>query len=175
MKPLNEPLETFRLLLKEAESQIDAPIEIILIGGVAALLSGAIKRVTEDIDILASGEIVRTQGKSTERISIRKKTCLSPRGDRKKLLWTLIAKPRPSCLRAASPMFPYLPPISLDILKNRDKSRVVSGLSDRPLCRFAAHGRKFILQKTPLPGLHNGVLLWSLRIDHLHCLFKSAM
>ena len=59
MKSLNEPLETFRLLLKEAKSKIDAPIEIILIGGAAALLSGAVKRVTEDIDILASGETVR--------------------------------------------------------------------------------------------------------------------
>lgn len=59
MKRLNEPLETFRLLLKEAKSKIDVPVEIILIGGAAALLSGAVKRVTEDIDILASGETVR--------------------------------------------------------------------------------------------------------------------
>lgn len=56
MKPLDEPLETFRLLLKEARLKIERPVEIILIGGVAALLSGAVSRVTEDIDILASGE-----------------------------------------------------------------------------------------------------------------------
>lgn len=60
MKPLNEPLETFRLLLKQAKSKIDNPIEIILIGGAAVLLSRAVKRVTGDIDILASGETVRT-------------------------------------------------------------------------------------------------------------------
>ena len=59
MRPLNEPLETFRLLLKQAKSKIDIPIEIILIGGAAALLSGAVSRVTEDIDILASGDTVR--------------------------------------------------------------------------------------------------------------------
>ncbi len=58
MKSLNEPLETFRQLLNQARSKIDKPIEIILIGGAAALLSGAVKRVTEDIDILASGETV---------------------------------------------------------------------------------------------------------------------
>ena len=60
VKPLNEPLETFRQLLKQARFKLDKPIEIILIGGAAALLSGAVRRVTEDIDILASGEIVRT-------------------------------------------------------------------------------------------------------------------
>ena len=58
MKPLNEPLETFRQLLKQARFKVDKPIEIILIGGAAALLSGAVKRVTEDIDILASGETI---------------------------------------------------------------------------------------------------------------------
>jgi len=58
VKPLNEPLETFRRLLKQAKSKINKPIEIILIGGVAALLGGAVKRVTEDIDILASSETV---------------------------------------------------------------------------------------------------------------------
>lgn len=58
MKPLDEPLETFRLLLKEARVKIERPVEIILIGGAAALLSGAVSRVTEDIDILASGDTV---------------------------------------------------------------------------------------------------------------------
>lgn len=53
MKPLNEPLKTFRLLLQEAKPKLDSPVEIILIGGVAALLSGAVSRVTDDIDILA--------------------------------------------------------------------------------------------------------------------------
>jgi len=60
VKPLNEPLETFRLLLKEAKTKIDKPIEIVLIGGAAALLSDAVKRVTKDIDILASRETIRT-------------------------------------------------------------------------------------------------------------------
>ena len=59
VKPLNEPLETFRLRLQEARSKIDRPVDIILIGGAAALLSGAVKRVTEDIDILASSETIR--------------------------------------------------------------------------------------------------------------------
>lgn len=59
MKPLNEPLETLRQLFRQAKAKIDNPIEIILIGGAAALLSGAVKRVTEDIDILASAEIVK--------------------------------------------------------------------------------------------------------------------
>ena len=59
MKHLNEPLEKLRLLLKEAQSKIDRPLEIIVIGGAAALLSGTINRITEDIDILASGETVR--------------------------------------------------------------------------------------------------------------------
>ncbi len=59
VKPLNEPLETFRLLLKEARSKTDRPMEIILIGGAAALLSGAVNRVTEDIDILASSETIK--------------------------------------------------------------------------------------------------------------------
>jgi len=58
VKPLNEPLETFRLLLKEARLKINRPVEIILIGGAAALLSEAVNRVTEDIDILASGETI---------------------------------------------------------------------------------------------------------------------
>ena len=60
MKPLNEPLESLRLLLRQAKDKIDNPtIELILIGGAAALLSGAVSRVTEDIDILASAETVR--------------------------------------------------------------------------------------------------------------------
>ncbi len=58
MKQLNEPLETLRLLLKEARPRIDRPVEIIVIGGAAALLSGAVSRVTEDIDILASSETI---------------------------------------------------------------------------------------------------------------------
>lgn len=64
MKPLDEPLETFRLLLKEARVKIDRPVELILIGGVAALLSGAVSRVTEDIDILASGENIEVLQKA---------------------------------------------------------------------------------------------------------------
>lgn len=64
MKPLNEPLRTFRLLLEEAKPKIDRPIEIILVGGAAALLSGAVSRVTQDIDILASGETTRVLRKA---------------------------------------------------------------------------------------------------------------
>ena len=58
MKPLDEPLESLRRLLQEARSRIDRPIEIILIGGAAALLSKAINRITEDIDIIASSRTV---------------------------------------------------------------------------------------------------------------------
>jgi len=64
VKPLNEPLESFRLLLKEARPKLDRPVEIILIGGAAALLSGAVSRVTEDIDILASGETIQVLQKA---------------------------------------------------------------------------------------------------------------
>lgn len=58
MKPLEEPLESLRRLLQEARQKIDRPIEIILIGGAAALLSEAINRITDDIDILASKRTV---------------------------------------------------------------------------------------------------------------------
>lgn len=58
MKELNEPLETLRLLLRDARPKIVGPVEIVLIGGAAALLSGAVSRVTEDIDILASSETI---------------------------------------------------------------------------------------------------------------------
>ncbi len=58
MKPLDEPLESLRRLLQEARPKIDRPIEIILIGGAAALLSQAVNRITEDIDILASSKTV---------------------------------------------------------------------------------------------------------------------
>ena len=55
----------FRLLLDQARPKIDRPVEIILIGGAAALLSSSVNRVTEDIDILASSETItalRTAG-----------------------------------------------------------------------------------------------------------------
>jgi len=58
VKPLDEPLETLRRLLQEARPKIDRPIEIILIGGAAALLSQAVNRITEDVDILASSKTV---------------------------------------------------------------------------------------------------------------------
>lgn len=58
MKPLGEPLESLRRLLQEARPKIDRSIEIILIGGAAALLSKAVTRVTEDIDILASSKTI---------------------------------------------------------------------------------------------------------------------
>ena len=58
MKPLDEPLETLRRLLQDARPKIDRPIEVILIGGAAALLSQAVNRITEDIDILASSKTV---------------------------------------------------------------------------------------------------------------------
>lgn len=58
MKPLEEPLESLRRLLQEARQKIERPIEIILIGGAAALLSEAINRITDDIDILASKRTV---------------------------------------------------------------------------------------------------------------------
>jgi hypothetical protein len=51
---LDEPLKTLRIMLREAAPKLDRPVEVILIGGVAVLLSGAVKRVTFDIDILAS-------------------------------------------------------------------------------------------------------------------------
>ena len=58
MKPLDEPLDTLHRLLQDARPKIDRPIEIILIGGAAALLSQAVDRITEDIDILASSKTV---------------------------------------------------------------------------------------------------------------------
>jgi uncharacterized nucleotidyltransferase DUF6036 len=58
VKPLDEPLETLRRLLQEARPKIHQPIEIILIGGATALLSQAVNRITEDIDILASSKTV---------------------------------------------------------------------------------------------------------------------
>jgi hypothetical protein len=58
VKPLEEPLESLRRLLQEARQKIDRPIEIILIGGAAALLSEAVNRITDDIDILASKRTV---------------------------------------------------------------------------------------------------------------------
>ena len=58
VKPLGEPLESLRRLLQEARPKIDRSIEIILIGGAAALLSKAVTRVTEDIDILASSKTI---------------------------------------------------------------------------------------------------------------------
>lgn len=58
MKPLDEPLESLRQLLQDARPKLERPIEIILIGGAAALLSQAVNRVTEDVDILASPNTV---------------------------------------------------------------------------------------------------------------------
>jgi len=52
--PLEPPLEKLRSILKEAVARVDRPLEIILIGGAAVLLTGARKRVTQDVDILAS-------------------------------------------------------------------------------------------------------------------------
>jgi len=59
VKPLDEPLETCRRLLEDAKPRIRKKVEIVLIGGVAVLLSGVTSRVTEDIDILAAGDMVR--------------------------------------------------------------------------------------------------------------------
>ena len=38
-----------------AKAKIDSPIKFVLIGGAAALLTDAVKRVTADIDIVDSG------------------------------------------------------------------------------------------------------------------------
>jgi hypothetical protein len=64
VKPLGEPLESLRRLLQEARPKIDRPIEIILIGGAAALLSKAVTRVTEDVDVLASSKTISLLGKA---------------------------------------------------------------------------------------------------------------
>lgn len=58
VKPLDEPLESFRRLLQEVRPKINRPIEIILIGGAAALLSAAVTRITDDVDILASSQTI---------------------------------------------------------------------------------------------------------------------
>ena len=64
MKQLDEPLETLRLLLKEARPKLDRAVEVIVIGGAAALLSGAVSRVTDDVDILASSETIEVLRKA---------------------------------------------------------------------------------------------------------------
>lgn len=52
MTRLDKPFDGLQSLLKDLAAATDDPIEIILIGGAAMLLTGARRRVTDDVDVL---------------------------------------------------------------------------------------------------------------------------
>jgi Nucleotidyltransferase of unknown function (DUF6036) len=58
---LEQPLKTLRSILKEIAAKTGDRMELILIGGAAVLLSGARRRVTDDIDILSSSRGIDKQ------------------------------------------------------------------------------------------------------------------